>query len=360
MDRTAVTVLLVGPATVHGPRPVPAELAAAACAAIDDPRALVDGRVVDVDDLWRTVLRAAAAPTWPLVLVCPGWWHPARVDRIRRAAGARHTVRQRHTVHTTVADAIVEIAEEFVLVRVAGRVVASVPRLADRVADDVAARITVGGPVLIDVPTGVPGAAELAADIAQRCRAGRRNTTIVDDQVLLRQAGAPVRRRARRMAPMTVGAVLLAAGLGITVPSGEPAPGQTEPAGEGRVALRLPAGWARYRVVDGPGSPRLQAISPHDPDAAILLTQSPAGPDPAAVLAAALAAQPPGVFADFRATDHRGGRDVMSYTETRPGRDIEWAVFVDGPVRIAIGCQKPDRIREHCAEAVRSARTVPD
>ncbi|MEH3132217.1 MAG: type VII secretion-associated protein [Mycolicibacterium neoaurum] len=359
-----MTVLVVGPATVHGSvrgtAPVPSDLAAAACAAIDDRYAIVDDRPVDVDDLWRTVLRADAERSGPVLLICPGWWHPRRVDRIRRAAGGEPLVRQRHTAHRRSADVIVEITEEFVLVRAGDRVLASVPRVGDAVAREVAAHITVGGTVLIDAPVGVSAARGLAETIAGVVVAGGRDAVIVDDHVLVRDTVGVARPRRVRMSPALAGAVAVAVcGMWLIWQVDRPPPARDELVVEGRVALLLPAAWERRRLVDGPGSPRLQSISAEHPDAAILLTQSPAGPDPAGVLAAALAVQPAGVFTDFRQQDRRAGRDVISYTENRPGRTIEWVVFADGPVRIAIGCQHPGPIRSQCDLAIRSAHAVP-
>ncbi|MGU3502932.1 type VII secretion-associated protein [Mycobacterium sp. C31M] len=361
-----MTVVVVGPGTVHGPRPVPGELAAAACAAIDDGQTVVEDRVVDVDALWRTVLGAATGGAAPLVLICPGWWRPARIDRVRRTAGAEHVLRQRHTCYPA-ADGSVEITEDFVLVRLGGHPVPAIPRLgpAAQIADEVDRLLTVSGPVVIDAAVAVSGAADLAAAIAARTRARGRDATIVDDHVLLRSVPAP--RRARPPQRRRVGLALAAGALlatGALLPTGRGSPESSSPTliTEGRVAVQVPADWTVAKVLDGPGSARLQVISPEHRQAAILLTQSPAGPEPAAVLAAALAGQPPGVFVDFRAEDHRAGRNVMSYREIRPGRNIDWAVFVDGGVRIAVGCQqpgdRPDIIRAECDEAIRSARAA--
>ncbi|MGN7780558.1 type VII secretion-associated protein [Mycolicibacterium sp. 22603] len=355
-----MTVLVVGPAAVHGSVAVPDDLAAMACAAIDEPYAIIDDEPVDVDELWRRVLRVDDARAGPVLLVCPGWWHPGRVDRIRRAVGGAAVVRQRHTVHRRPADVIVEITEEFVLVRVGDRVAASVPRLGDSVAEEVTALITMGATVLLDAPIGVSGARPLAEAIAGDVLAGGRDAAIVDDLVLVRDTVGAARPRRTRTSPALAGVTAVAVcGVGMIWQVDRPPAVHDELVTEGRVAVLLPADWERMRLVDGPGSPRLQSISTEHPDAAILLTQSPAGPDPVAVLAAALAVQPAGVFTDFREHDRRAERDVVSYTENRPGRIIEWVVFADGPVRIAIGCQQPGLIRSHCDLAVRSAHAVP-
>ncbi|MDT5145569.1 MAG: hypothetical protein QOC58_214, partial [Mycobacterium sp.] len=50
------------------------------------------------------------------------------------------------------------------------------------------------------------------------------------------------------------------------------------------------------------------------------------------------------------------------YSEVRAGHHVRWSVFVDGPVRISIGCQSrpghEDAVREVCEQAVRSARAI--
>ena len=86
-----------------------------------------------------------------------------------------------------------------------------------------------------------------------------------------------------------------------------------------------------------------------DPGAILHITQSRV---PTADLAAtadalrsAAAAQPPGVFVDFRPDDRRAGRPAVTYREVRPGHDIRWTVVVAGRVRISIGCQStPDNV----------------
>ncbi|MGW0161535.1 type VII secretion-associated protein [Mycobacterium sp. NPDC003323] len=361
-----MTVVVAGPGTVHGSRPVPADLAETACAAIDDPYAIVDARFVDVDELWRTVLRTATGGAPPEVLICPGWWHPARIDRIRRAApGKGHVVRQRHHCHPAPGHTVVEIAAEFVLVHDAGRTGQAVPRLGDTAAtsEAVMARVGAAVAVLVDAPLGVPGAAQLAAAVAARVRSRGGAVTVVDDHTLLREATPPARaprRHTHRIAATLAAAALPVAGFLVPRTTADVEPTPAVLVTEGAVAVRVPDSWSAVRVVAGGGSPRLQLTSPEHPDAAILLTQSPVAPDWAAVLAATLAAQPAGVFVDFDHPRVVAGREVAAYTEIRTGRAITWAVFVDGPVRIAIGCQqpaqRPDLIRGHCDEAIRSAR----
>jgi type VII secretion-associated protein (TIGR03931 family) len=136
---------------------------------------------------------------------------------------------------------------------------------------------------------------------------------------------------------------------------------------EGRVGAKVPATWKVQRITGGPGSARLQVISPTDPQTALLLVQSPVPAsdtqaDAAQALRAALGQQDAGVFVDVVADEVRHGRTVFAYREVRPGRDIDWSVFVDGAVRIAVGCQHPTNddgpIRRECEEAVRSAHAI--
>lgn len=366
-----MTTLVVGPGTVLGPRPLPPDLGATACAAIDDHYTLVGDRPVAVDELWRSVLRAAAPGANRLVLICPGWWRPARINRIRRAAaGTQHVVRLRHDCHRTPADALVEITEHFLLVRRGGRPVASIPRPhgtgRTQLAEAVGRHISVGGPVLIDAAIEIPDVLDLADAIAAHCRARGNDITVTDDHVLGRQRPAPRRRSMPRRwwLPAAVSAAVLATATVSGLRAGPRVVDDAEigvQVTEGRVSARVPAGWALVRVVAGAGSARLQVISPQDPDAAILIAQSPSTPEPAATLAAALDRQPPGVFGGLH-TERRAGRDVLSYREIRSGRYIDWSVVLDGPVRIAVGCQQPaanpNSIRARCDEVLGSVRAT--
>lgn len=370
----SATVLVIGPGSVTGPNPVPVELVCAALDAIDDEYALIAERPIAVDELWARVLDVSAGePQGRLLLVCPGWWSDARMDRIRRAA-AEHcdepVIRRRHEALEGERTAcIIEIAAEFVICRSPRSPIAVTPRLgamAD-VADAVTHPMIGAVPVVIDAPFGVAGAAELAAALAGRLRG--HDVQIVDDATLVAalstEQGPPAPRR-RRMAVWAVSAGLLLAVVALFgLPrADQPAEQPLTLLTEGRVTVKIPAGWQVRRITDDAGSPRIQAHSPTEEAAAILLTQSVAGPDLAStaeVLEAALALEPAGVFTDLR-TVHQGGRAVLSYVETRADREIAWAVFLDGRVRIAVGCQQPPSaavIREYCDEAIRSARAAP-
>ncbi|MGK2866507.1 MAG: type VII secretion-associated protein [Mycobacterium sp.] len=375
MDTRAVTavVLVIGPGWVSGPNPVPEEKICAAIEAIDDEHVLVDEHPVRVDELWAAVIAEAAGNSVPgLVLVLPGWWCDARVSRIHRAAiphCRQAEVRRRFEVYRSPVGCFLEIAPEFVLCRIAGRPVAATPRLGEMtvVAEAAAHTVTGSAPVLIDAPAGVAGAADLACAIADHLRRRGRETRIVDDTVLAGEVAdhprSDVRPPRHRTAwALSMGAVLALGALLGAARTVTPADTPTTLITEGRVTMQIPAGWAVQRITAGAGSARVQVFPPADGSSAILLTQSPAGPDladTATMLRAALELEPPGVFTAFRDDDHRGGRAVVSYTEIRESREIDWSVFIDGPVRIAVGCQQPtpgaDTIREHCDVAVRSA-----
>jgi type VII secretion-associated protein (TIGR03931 family) len=145
-------------------------------------------------------------------------------------------------------------------------------------------------------------------------------------------------------------------------PGGPGSPGRTLV--EGRMTVRVPAPWAVQRVTSGPGARRLRATSPDEPLIALHLTWSYAPDmtlaDAAGVLARAMAEEPSGVFADFRAEATVAGRPVVTYRELRPGRVITWIVVLTGSTRISIGCQSPPGrdgdVREVCDDAVRSAQ----
>jgi type VII secretion-associated protein (TIGR03931 family) len=135
---------------------------------------------------------------------------------------------------------------------------------------------------------------------------------------------------------------------------------------EGRVALTVPANWPAQRVVGGTGSARVQATSPSDPEVALHVTQSPAAGETLSAAAErvkrAIDAEPAGVFVDFDAAGSTAGRPAVTYREIRAHHHVRWTVFVDGPVRISIGCQSrpagEDAVRDACEQAVRSARAV--
>jgi type VII secretion-associated protein (TIGR03931 family) len=135
---------------------------------------------------------------------------------------------------------------------------------------------------------------------------------------------------------------------------------------EGRVALTVPADWPTQRVIAGPGSARVQVTSPSDPEVALHVTQSPIAGETlsgtAERLKHAVDAEPAGVFVDFNPSGTSAGRPAVTYREVRAGHHVRWTVFVDGPVRISLGCQSrpamEDAVRAVCEQAVRSAHAI--
>jgi type VII secretion-associated protein (TIGR03931 family) len=80
------------------------------------------------------------------------------------------------------------------------------------------------------------------------------------------------------------------------------------------------------------------------------------------MLRQAVAEQPRGVFVEFNPTDRRGGRPAVTYREVRVGRDIRWAVVLDGSTRISVGCQsapgREDTVARACEKAIESAHEL--
>jgi type VII secretion-associated protein (TIGR03931 family) len=136
---------------------------------------------------------------------------------------------------------------------------------------------------------------------------------------------------------------------------------------EGRVGVMVPARWAIQRVTSGPGSARVQIVSLDDKNVAVHVTQSSLAPrqsreQVAEALRRALRQEPDGVFVDFNPSDSRADQLVMTYREIRADRQIQWSVLIDGPLRIAVGCQsapgREEAVREVCDRAIRSAHAV--
>ncbi|GAS97256.1 type VII secretion-associated protein, Rv3446c f amily, C-terminal domain protein [Mycolicibacterium canariasense] len=374
------TPVVFGPATVRGACAVPAELVGAGLAALDDRHTVVDDRVVEVDAVLGDIVGTAAGDgPREIVLICPGWWPAARLHRVR-AAAAGHcpevVVLQRPQVYRRAhpdVEVLIEIADEFVVAGALtdGAYTAAlvVPRQADP-ADAVVSGL--GGPasVLVDVPTAVAGARTVATDIAARLRRGGTDVAITGDRQLSRAATGwadtttAAGDSSRRILPWIVAAGLLAVSATTLALPDEPDSGTTVSVVEGRVAARVPTGWTVERITAGAGSRRVQAVEPGG-NRAVLIVQSRAEADlaaTAATLDTALQRQDPGVFTALRTAVERGGRTVIGYTETRAGREIDWAVFLDGAVRIAVGCQSPPgqaaRMVAVCDEVIRSAHGI--
>lgn len=130
------------------------------------------------------------------------------------------------------------------------------------------------------------------------------------------------------------------------------------------MTVEVPADWTAERTLDGPGSARVQIVSPSGQ--VMHLTQSPipmgqARDVAAEVVRTALAARQEGVFVDFEPAADVAGVAAMTYRETRPGRRVDWTLVLDGGVRIAIGCQETDTVAApvaDCHRAVRTAREI--
>lgn len=382
-------VIEVGPTTVRGSCVAPKSLVSTALDHVDDDMALLDDQPVTVTAVWREVFCTVLPErVETAVLVCPTWWPPSRIERVRDAAAVRAAnvvVLQRAQVlakpvlgNPTVA----EIAPDFVVVSRDGRVVAAEPRLGEN-AD--AARAVVDGigsatAVLVDAPVGDVGAVALAAAIAGELRGGGVTATTVHPDQVLAVSQHPTtppthvpesRRRTMPRAPALaalVSVALLCVGLGADTDSNGSRAREMPMTllVEGRVALKVPALWAVQRITSGPGSARVQVSAPGSA-AAVLMTQSQvrrgeASATTAATLRSALDDQQPGVFSAFNPDDHRADRAAATYREIRDGRQIDWAVFVDEAVRIGIGCQSSpghhDVVRYACEEAVRSAHAL--
>ncbi|WP_250150378.1 type VII secretion-associated protein, partial [Mycolicibacter acidiphilus] len=356
------TVIEAGPGTIRRLCCGSAETgdADAAVRWLDDPVALVDGEPVAVPELLRSVLTALACPGADgAVLIHPTWWSARRVDLV--AAAARDVTgdavtRPRATVLAAAAPdagAIIEIGPALVAVTTAGTV--AEPRLGapEEVADRVAALVTdVRETVVIDGLATVGGAPALARLIAERLRGTGADVLVVDDAQVTRLATRPpptapkpdrTRRRPRLpLAGAAVAAVVAAGTLALGTHREPPVVAATTVLLEGRVAVQVPAQWTVRRVTDGPGSARVEVVSPADPQAVLHVTQSASGGTLAVaadLLRRALDAAPPGVFADFDPSATSAGRPAVTYREIRVAHRVAWTVLVDGPVRIGIGCQ---------------------
>jgi type VII secretion-associated protein (TIGR03931 family) len=385
-----VTVVCeVGPGTVRtlhpgsGPAADPV-LVEAVLDAGAEPLALLDDRPVATGALWRTLFESLLDGAGAVQLVHPSWWSPRRAATVADAARSvvdtvttspRHGLLHRGGV-------FVEIGPDFVAIGDHEGVNETETRWAavDDVADAVACRVGAdGGAVHIDAPLGVPGAGALGSLIARRLHsAGRTVRQLADHElcsaatrsarsrpVAMPPAGPARRRRVPTAAVATAAVVMTAIAVGGVAASRQTGISATELV-EGRVAVRIPADWSVQRITGGPGSARVQVVSPVDPGAMLHITQSRVPTADLAATADALRsaadAQPPGVFVDFNPDDRRAGRPAVTYRELRPGHDIRWAVVMAGRLRISIGCQSApghaDHVEAACEQAVRSAREI--
>jgi type VII secretion-associated protein (TIGR03931 family) len=383
-------VVEVGPATVQGPNHVDAEWVSAGIDGIDDELTLIDEHPVAVADVWRAVMQdVIGGSADAIVLVCSTWWTPSRVERVRDAAWtvAKDVVvlQRAQVLRDGLPDrmtTVVEIAPEFVVVSPPGGDMHVVARGA---VDAVVAKIATSMAVLLDGPDGVEGAYPLVAAIADRLRATGVAVSIADADWVRRTAqgpapqakacdaqARPARHRGRGMTAVLAGMLMSAAALcgGFAARQVVPSSGLNMPMTlmvEGRVGVMVPAQWVGRRVTSGPGSARVQVVSSTDADVAVHVTQSSLAPHQsheavADSLRDALSQQPDGVFVEFNPSDRRAGQAVVTYREMRADHHITWVVFVDGSLRIAIGCQSApgheEAVREVCDEAIRSAHAV--
>lgn len=380
------TVIEVGPCTVRGPNAARPECISVAIECIDDEIALLDERPVPVQGLWEDVLGAVAGDAVEdLTVICPTWWPTAWVDRVRAAAlalGPTVSVRRRmERLRDEDADRVttlVELAPDFAVVSHPGR-----PGVVVATRDDtsaVMAALGAAAKVLVDVPLGVHRGELVGTEIADQLRAQGISVAFADEDCVLgateMPAGDPsperqLPRRRREFAVLAGILSVMAVCVGLTVRAGtHERPGEGVPTTvlvEGRVAVTVPADWTAQRVTSGPGSARVEVVSPDDASIALHITQSIGSPDPTLEattrsLRLAFAAEMQGVFVDFNPSDHRAGKRTVTYRELRADRHVAWAVQIVGAVRIAIGCQSaPGRehlVQEACDEAIRSAHTV--
>ncbi|MEE2854541.1 MAG: type VII secretion-associated protein [Actinomycetota bacterium] len=373
----------------------------AALDAIDDGVALAGERPAAVDALWEAALRSAnRGHRDGMVVVHPSWWWASRVGVVSEAAAAvsgrtrtRASLLRQASSAAPDATVVIEIAER--LVAITASQVAAVPRTAEpqAVAHSVAGIVAALAPeaVLIDTPSTVAGAPVLAALIADAVRDGGQNIPDIleiNDFRLARLARSTYpatpeppgpaatagAARARTRSGLVAAAIVVATAAPTAMTMGRPdvvapRPVATAPTTflvEGRVALSVPATWSVQRVVSGPGSARVQVTSQTNPDVALHITQSPVAGETlsgtAERLKHAIDAETPGVFVDFNPAGTSAGRPAVTYREVRPGHHVRWAVLLDGPVRISIGCQSrtgdEDAVRDACDQAVRSAHAI--
>ncbi|ULE33786.1 type VII secretion-associated protein [Mycobacterium sp. IDR2000157661] len=380
-------VVEVGPAWVCGQFEASPELICAAIEHVDDELGLLDDQVVSVRDVWNELMRTViGGDEDAVVLVCPTWWSTARIDLVRTAA---HTVVPDVSVHargplladhaTRDGTVVVEIAAELIVVVGPGPVTV-VPILGGvaAVVDNVCCAVGRPTAVLIDAPAREGGAARLGEAIAGQLRGMGIAVSWADTDAALRAATSVQSREAvcaeRPLPSHGLPAAAVAAGVvtAVAVVAGLAAMGDGQPAGtrllvEGRISVEVPTDWPVRRITSGPGSARLQLVSPSNEQVALHLTQSIAasGVDLVATgesLRAALAAESSDVFIDFNPSDVRVGRPAVTYREVRGDRQVAWTVLADGRVRIAIGCQSPaarvDLVHQVCDRAVDSARAT--
>ena len=361
-------------------------MVAQALAGIDDTTVLLDERPVTVDSLWRHVISSGISNHCePLTVLHPSWWPQRWVARVLSAATSvtpevAVVAQPRSVVVARRAGGVatvVEVGDELVAIcRGTGA-----PRIHRRAVDAAAIAAEVAGAdssegILIDVPHGVRGGDQFALAIRKALRHNGVTASMVrrEDELApstVEPAAAVPMRRAVRWAPISAAAVVGIAVCGVGAATTRPA-GVSVAASdsvalvEGRVALRVPTGWTVTRVTAGPGSRRVEIVSPVDDSVALHVTQSYTPEETldgaAQMLRRALGRETAGTFVEFNPADEHAGRAAVTYREVRAGRDVRWSVVVDGSTRISIGCQsapgREDSVNRACDEAIRSTREV--
>jgi type VII secretion-associated protein (TIGR03931 family) len=389
-------IVEAGPGTVRGPNDVREEWVSAAIECVDDEIALIDDRPVLVANVWREVLATAVGGSAEtVVLVCPTWWPSARIDLVcdaaRSVANDVEVLQRTAVLRDGLADrlwTVVEIAAEFLVLTGPEGDSTIVTRQDDRAsAQIVAARVGPSAAVLVDAPAGIAGAAAIGATVADHLRARGMTVLVADEDGVHRAAATwlarqrdpgtpdvrpPIRHRRRGMAVAAGAAMCVSAlcgGFAMRDDTSEPALAGVPMTllVEGRVGLMVPVQWAVQRITTGPGSARVQVVSPSDADVIVHITQSsvPAHqsqPMVADTLRSALAEEPSGVFTHFNPADRRADRPAVTYREMRANHEVAWTVLTDDGVRIAIGCQsgrhREHLVREACDQAIQSAHAV--
>ncbi|OBJ42051.1 type VII secretion-associated protein [Mycolicibacterium mucogenicum] len=377
-----MTVVVVGPNTICGPGDVDVDLVSSALECIDEPLGLLRTAVLPAQHIWRDVMAAATGTASAITVVCPTWWTPSRIERVRTAVpiSVSHVVIERRTDALRAAGgepdcAVVELGEDIVTISRPGAAASVVRRTDSATAEAVIARTTWHGHVVIDAPIGVPGVAPLAAEMQALLQDQGVPAQILSCDDLLDQADedstgstAATRSPRARIATAFAAAVAVigagALGLSNRDAPAPPVAAVTDPEFtwlvEGRVAVQIPVRWTVDRALAGAGSARLQIISPDDHGQVIHLTQSVVPREQTLDVAArslreASTKLPDGVIVDFEEVGVSAGRAAVRYREVRGGRTVEWSVLLDGPVRIAVGCQGA-AVQPACDTAVRSAR----
>lgn len=374
---TGAVVIVAGPATITGPRETAAELADAAIACLDDDIGLVGGEVQDSQRIWADAIADVAGHSaTELTVICPSFWTTTRINRIRRAA---HTVASQVQIQDR-RDAlrqnagrpsapVLEVGRDLVVLARPDRPAMVLRRRSPALAATVHHALADDPCVIVDVPSGIVGAGQLAAEWAGSLRAGGADITVLGCADLRggTEASAPVRgRQPKLLASAAAALVIVLVALAVLTGPRSPAPRAAATAEstwvvEGRVSTQVPVGWTVDRVTSGTGSARLRITAP-DHRGSIHLTQTPVPTRPslaqsARILRTAAAGLRAGIIVDFNDAATVSGRPAVTYREIRAGEAVQWTVLLDDTVRIAIGCQGPG-VADACDTAIRSARRI--